>query len=108
MQVIVTALCSPGTSLRQAIAKDAKLARYQLVVDKQQEPDRKPGWMKLHASDKRRGAINVQWDSHGHLLLARVITKGSREPSPIVGDFVNYLLGRHSKRIKAITTAIVK
>ena len=54
MQVIVTALCSPGTS------------------------------------------------------LARVITKGSREPSPIVGDFVNYLLGRHSKRIKAITTAIVK
>lgn len=108
MQVIITAICTPGTSLRQAIAKDAKLATYLLVIDKQQEPDRKPGWLKLHSSDMQRGAINVQWDGHGHLLLARVVTKGSREPSAIVGDFVTYLLARHSNRIKAITTAVVK
>lgn len=50
----------------------------------------------------------MQREGHGHLLLARVVTKGSREPSAIVGDFVTYLLARHSKRIKAITTAVVK
>lgn len=108
MQVIITALCTPGTSLRQAIAKDGRLDQHLLVIDKQQEPHRKPGWLKLHSADRRRGAINVEWDSHGHLLLARVVTKGSREPSAIVGDFVNYLLARHSPRIKAITTAVVK
>ncbi len=48
MQVIITALCTPGTSLRQAIAKDSRLEEYLLVIDTQQEPDRKPGWLKLH------------------------------------------------------------
>ncbi len=108
VQVIITALCAPGTSLRQAIARDKRLEAYLLVVDKQQEPGREPGWLKLHSSDRQRGAINVQWDSHAHLLIARVVTRGASEPSAIIGDFITYLLARHSRRIKAITTAIVK
>ncbi|MEO7361910.1 MAG: hypothetical protein ABI120_16380 [Gemmatimonadaceae bacterium] len=38
---------------------------------------------------------------------ARVVTRGSTQPSPIVGDFVYYLLTRHDQRITVITTAIV-
>ena len=42
----------------------------------------------LHSADSARGALNVEWDAQSAVLSARVITKGSRKPSPIVGDFV--------------------
>ncbi len=108
MQVLISALCTPGRSLRQAIAKDARLADFGLQVDKKQEPARNPGWLKLHGTDKQRGAINVQWDTDGCVLSARVVTKGTTQPSPITGDFINYLFAQHSKRVRAITTAVVK
>ena len=76
-------------------------------LDKMQTPGRQPGWLKLRGADRTRGAINIVWDSPTNLLTARVVTRGSTRPSPIVGDFVNYLLTRHGKRVKAITTAMV-
>lgn len=108
MQITISAICTPGTSLRQGIAQDTQLEKYGLVIEKKQEPGRKPGWLKLHSSDQERGAINVEWDPAGCMLIARVVTKGSKRPSPIVGDFITYLLSRHSTRIKVISTAVVK
>ena len=55
--------------------------------------------------ESARGALNVEWDSQSAILNARVVTRGSRKPSPIVGDFVNYLLAKHGTRVQTITTA---
>lgn len=107
MQVVISAICTAGRSLRQAIGADEQLGDYQLVVDKKQTPGRDPGWLKLSSADKRRGAINVVWDSQANILTARVVTRGSSKPSRIVGDFLNYLLARHGRRVKAVTTTVV-
>ena len=92
MQVVISAICTSGTSLRQSIGADEQLSEYQLLVDKKQTLGRDPGWLKLSSADKRRGAINVVWDSQANILTARVVTRGSTKPSRIVGDFLNYLL----------------
>jgi hypothetical protein len=105
MQILVQALCSRGKSLREAIGTDPRLERYGLQVTRQLQPGRAPGWLKLHATDATRGALNIEWDAQSFVLSARVITRGSRKPSPIVGDFINYLLDRHSGRVQSITTA---
>jgi len=108
MQVVISVICTAGRSLRHAIGGDAKLGDFQLLLDRQHRPGREPGWLKLRSADRRRGAINVVWDSSANILTARVITRGSAKPSAIVGDFVNYVLARHGTRVKAVTTAIVK
>lgn len=108
MQVVISAICTAGRSLRQAIGDDETLEKHLLVLDKKQTPGREPGWLKLRSSEQQRGAINIVWDGQAHILTARVVTKGSSRPSPIVGDFINYLLARHGRRIKAITTAVVR
>jgi len=105
MQILVQVLCSKGQSLREAIANDPRLAAYNLQVIREKQPGRAPGWMKLHSADSARGALNVEWDVQSAVLRARVITRGSRRPSPIVGDFINYLLARHGSRVQSITTA---
>jgi hypothetical protein len=105
MQILVLALCSKGKSLREAIGTDARLERYGLQVTRQLQAGRAPGWLKLHATDATRGALNIEWDAQSFVLSARVITRGSRKPSPIVGDFINYLLDRHWGRVESITTA---
>lgn len=105
MQILVQVLCSKGPSLREAIANDARLERYSLQVTRQMQPGRAPGWLKVHATDATRGALNIEWDAQSAVLSARVITRGSRKPSPIVGDFINYLLDRHAGRVQSITTA---
>jgi hypothetical protein len=105
MQILVQALCSRGKSLREAIGTDPRLERYGLQVTRQLQPGRAPGWLKLHATDATRGALNIEWDAQSYVLSARVVTRGSRKPSPIVGDFINYLLDRHSGRVQSITTA---
>jgi hypothetical protein len=107
MQIIVSAICTNGPSLREAIGEDARLGDYLLELDLRQRAGRKPGWMKLHSAEAMRGAINVVWDGQAHILTARVVTKRSNQPSPIVGDFIVYLLARHRRRIKAITTAVL-
>lgn len=107
MQVVISVLCTSGPSLRQAIGDDRRLSKFLLRLDKKQTPGREPGWLKLHSAQHRRGAINVEWDSHVNILTARVITRGTTRASAIIGDFITYLLSRHASRIKAITTAIV-
>ncbi len=105
MQILVQVLCTKGRSLREAIAKDPHLDRHDLQVTRQMQPGRAPGWLKLRATDSTRGALNIEWDAQSAVLSARVLTRGSRTPSPIVGDFINYLLERHAGRIQAIVTA---
>jgi hypothetical protein len=108
MQIVISAICTNGPSLRQAIGDDPRLERYLLRLDKKQTPGREPGWLKLHSAGLRRGAINVVWDGQAHILTARVVTRGATRASGIVGDFINYLLSRHAGRVNAITTAIVR
>lgn len=106
MQILIQVLCTKGSSIRQAIADDQRIERFGLQVTKESQPGRAPGWLKLHATDETRGALNVEWDAQSSVLSARVVTRGSRRPSPIVGQFVNYLLQRHEGRVQSITTAI--
>ena len=106
MQILVQVLCTKGPSVRQSIADDGRIDQFALQVTKEAQPGRAPGWMKLHATDDTRGVLNVEWDTQSSVLSARVITRGSRKPSKIVGDFINYMLQRHSARVQSITTAI--
>ncbi len=106
MQIIISAICTGGGSLREAIGTDQRLDRFGLRLDKMQTPGRQPGWLKLHSARDERGAINVVWDARAHVLTARVVTRRTSRPSPIVGDFITYLLARHRRRIRAITTAV--
>jgi hypothetical protein len=105
MQILVQVLSSKGRSLREAIANDKRIGAYGLQVSSEKQSGRQPGWMKLHSADSARGALNVEWDAQSAILSARVVTRGSRQPSPIVGDFVNYMLARHGGRVQSITTA---
>ena len=106
MQIIISAICTHGGSLREAIGVDRRLEKFGLRLDRMQIPGRHPGWLKLHSAKEERGAINVVWDSQAHILTARVITRRTSRPSPIVGDFITYLLARHRTRIRVITTAV--
>ena len=109
MQVVISAICTSGRSLREAIGgAERALEAHNLAVDKRQTPGRQPGWLKLRSAERERGAINVEWDKEAQILTARVITRGSARPSPIVGDFINYLLARHGRRIRVVTTAFVR
>jgi hypothetical protein len=49
--------------------------------------------------------LNVEWDPSSSVLSARVITRGNAV-SPIVGDFINYVLSRHRRRVKTIVTSM--
>lgn len=105
MQTIVVATCTPGVSLRDLIGRDARLRDFRLQVTKQHSPGRSPGWAKLHSSaaPPRPGAINVEWSPSAAILTCRIVTRGHRAPSPIVGDLVAYLASRHASRIRALT-----
>ena len=105
MQILIHVLCTKGESVREAIADDHRLSKFGLEVTREKQAGRQPGWMKIRGTDSTRGVLNVEWDSQSAVLTARVVTRGSRRPSPIVGDFVNYLLDRHRSRVQTITTA---
>jgi hypothetical protein len=105
MQTLVHVLCSRGRSLRESIANDLKRQPHDLRVIREKQPGRAPGWMKLESSVMARGVLNVEWDPSSAVLSARVITRGNT-PSPIVGDFINYVLSRHRRRVKAIVTSL--
>jgi len=102
MQVLVQAVCSVGPSVRDAVAKDARIGKYHLEVIQQKRPGRPHGWTKIRSTKPDRfGAINVEWDADTSVLICRVVTRGHR-PNLIIGDFVDYLLGRHGRRIQAL------
>jgi hypothetical protein len=103
MQTLVQVVCTRGPSLREAIVKHRRIDKYKLQVTWQKQPGRTHGWAKIHSTEPvSRGAMNVQWDSNTNILLCRVVTKGRNRPNLIIGDFVDYLLGRFKRRIEAI------
>ena len=105
MQILIHALCTKGGSLREAIANDPRLGRHDLEILREKQPGRAPGWMKIRSAGETRGVLNIEWHPQTSVLSARVITRGSGKASPIVGDFVNYLLRQHAKRVRTIITA---
>jgi hypothetical protein len=103
MQTLVQVVCSKGPSLREAIASDRQLAKRGLALKEHHRPGRQHGWAKVHSTlDGRRGAINIEWDGDTNILLCRIVTRGGNKPNLIIGDFVDYLLRRFSRRIEAI------
>ena len=108
MQTVIQVVCKGAKSLRDVIASDKKIAdyRFQLVHSKRQH--RPHGWAKLTSTEGERGAINFEWSGSTHSLTCRVVTKKNNNPYNIVGDFVAYLLARHSGRIVTMLISGVK
>jgi hypothetical protein len=46
--------------------------------------------------------VNIEWDADTKVLICRVVTRGRGKPNLIIGDFIDYLLKRFSRRIEAI------
>jgi hypothetical protein len=104
MQTVIHIFCKAGPSLRDRIAKDdRRLSKFELHVESQKNPTRARGWTKLKSLGAKDGAINVDWDSDAKVLVCRVVTRGSGDPAPIVGDFVSYLLSHHFARFRMLT-----
>lgn len=103
MQTLIQVVCSDRKSLRDVIAHDEKLAKYNFYVEAKQKSGRSPGWAKLHSNSPNvRGAINISWQSRVNILNCRVITKGTGKPANIIGDFIKYLLTRFGRKIESI------
>jgi hypothetical protein len=103
VQTLVHVYCTRGPSLREKIADDRRLGEFSLVVQKEHQPGRSPGWMKLHSTERgRHGAVNVEWDGATHVLQCRVVTRGGGRPEMILGDLIEYLLSRHRRRIEFV------
>jgi hypothetical protein len=104
MQVVISAICKKGVSLREAIAKDDRwLGKNSLEVVREKQPGRSPGWLKLRSMTSQHGAINIAWDGQSNVLTARVVTRGSQRPSVVVGEFVHYVLSRFRRRVLTLT-----
>ena len=104
MQTLVQVNCTPGASLRDAIANDRKLDAHWFEVSLERKAGRSPGWTKLRSrAPGRRGSINIQWNGATRVLSCPTVNKGPGKPNLIIGDFVNYLLRRHNRRVKLIT-----
>jgi hypothetical protein len=103
MQILIQTVCTRGRSLREAIAGDQRIGRHDLQVLQQKRPGRSRGWAKLKSTlPDRHGAINLEWDADTHVLISRVVTRGRGRPNLIIGDYIDYLLARHARRIQAI------
>ncbi len=104
MQTLVQVICTPGASVRDAIASDPKLGRHGFEILYEHKPGRSPGWTKLRSrAIGRRGTLNIQWNAATKVLSCRVVNKGAGKPNFVIGDFVLYLLQRHRRRIRLIT-----
>lgn len=102
MQTVVLVICNRARSLREVIARDKKLTTFGLRVVQSKRTHRKPGWAKLISTKKHPGAINVVWDKASQTLICRAVTKNRNNPCYTIGDFLAYLLARHSGRIGAV------
>lgn len=103
MQTVIEVTCYHGGSLREGIANDKRLEKYDLAVSSQKMSGRNPGWSKLHSLDPEvPGAINLEWDPPTKTLMARVVTKGRSTPDRITGDFIAYLMRCQRRRIRSI------
>jgi len=106
LQTSIHVFCTPGPSVREAIANDHRRLEkdHRFQVSGEFKRGRQPGWMKLHSLETDRyGAINIEWDGSVNLLNCRIVNRGAGRPSLIAGDFIEYLLARHRRRIRSIT-----
>jgi len=104
MQTVIQLACTKGNSLRDAIANDARLEAYGFKILREKKLGRSPGWTKVRSNvSGRRGTINIQWSASTQYLTCRVINRGAGRPSQVIGDFINFILERHKKRLKLIT-----
>ena len=95
MQTIIQIVCKPGGSLRDEISSDSKLEDHGLLVTKEKQLGRDPGWTKIKSTfPERQGTINLEWLDSTNMLSCRVINKRTGRPNLIVGDFVDYLSGQ--------------
>lgn len=101
MQTLIQVFCSGRGSLRDAIAADKRIEKYDLVVSEKKNRNRSSGWSKIHSLNGTHGAINIEWEANTNMLLCRVITKGGNQ-SDIIAAFINYLLSKHKKRVQMI------
>jgi hypothetical protein len=101
MQTVVQVITAGRGSLREKIMTDSRLGRFGLVPTEHQRPGRPHGWAKIH-SDAAHGAINLEWHARSSTLICRVVTRFGNKPNSIIGDFIDYLLARHQRRIIAI------
>jgi hypothetical protein len=89
--------------LRDAIARDPRIEKHQLTVVSSKRKSRPHGWAKVRSTaPARHGAVNIEWDADTKVLICRVVTRGRGKPNLIIGDFIDYLLNRFSRRIQAI------
>ena len=102
MQTLIQVITTRGGSLRDKIMSDPKLERFGLVPTEHMRPGRPHGWAKIHSGRDAHGAINLEWHGASGLLICRVVTKLGGKPHSIIGDFIDYLLARHQRRILAI------
>jgi len=103
MQTLIQVVCSEKKSLRDVIAHDEKLWKYNFFIEAKQKPGRSPGWAKIHSLDSDvRGVINLSWQGRINILNCRVITKGTGKPANIIGDFIRYLLTRFPRKIESV------
>jgi len=103
MQTIVQVICSKGSSLRDSLVNDAKLAEFGFTVSEKLKPGRSKGWAKIHSEIPGRcGALNIEWDKDSRILLCRVINGRKGRPDLVVGDLISYLFRRHKGRIVVI------
>ena len=70
MQTLVQVVCTPGSSVRDAIANDPKLVAHEFEILLERKAGRAPGWTKLRSrAPNRRGTINIQWGAATRYLL---------------------------------------
>lgn len=108
MRTVIQVLCKGGLSLREAISYDSHLEDYQLELVRGKKQGRSPGWAKVRSNRGYAGAVNFDWSSTSQTLTCWVVTKKGNPPCNIVGDFIAYLLGQHSKRIVTIVLSQAK
>jgi hypothetical protein len=103
VQTLVQVICTPGLSVRDAIANDPKLDAHQFEIVLERKAGRAPGWTTLRS---RARVVAVPSTFNGAPQPSPVLprrNKGSGRPNLIIGDFVDYLLQRHRRRVKVIT-----
>ena len=102
MQIQCQVLMRSGGSLRAAIVNDLKKAKAPpLAVEQSKNMSRPKGWAKLTSPDLP-GVINMEWIPSQRMLMVRAIAEKGNIPHALLGVFVEYVLRRYKKRIKAI------
>ena len=103
MQTVIQVVTTGRGSLRNRIMSDPQLEKkFKLVPTEHFRAGRPHGWAKIHSAREAHGVINLEWHSRTGVLICRVVTKLGNKPNSIIGDFIDYLLARHSSRILAI------